>query len=416
MKEIQIISSKSEIHRYLIGAMLAEIGCGKVPELIYNNESKDVRATEVCVAEILHAAKNKEDDTEIVLNCGESGSTLRFLLPIVGALGLDAEFILEGKLGERPLEPLVNELMAHGMTIEWEKEETQRSPYTKVCARGSLESGNYKLAGNVSSQFISGLLMALPILQGDSTLRVEGKTESAPYIEMTLAMAGDFGLEIAEDKASEGSCLYHIRGNQVYSKGEKWIAGGDWSNGAFFLAAGLIGDEPIKVMGLDISSTQGDKGIIDYLKAFGGKLDVADDGIIAYPSELRGIEIDGSQNPDLVPVLALIGIASKGITRITNAKRLRYKESDRLNAIAQVLKTIGGDIEELTDGLIIRGLACSGENTVGGRLKGGEVSSQRDHRIAMMATVASLISEEPVIIKDRESVNKSYPGFYDIFI
>ena len=423
MKTIDIISSKSDVHRWIIGRTLAKITGGQVPEVFYCNNSSDIKATEKCGENLLGACFDKREKTT-TLPCSESGSTLRFSLPIVSALGLNGEFILEGSLVGRPIESLIEQLELNGARIS--SCNSNSNCQERLFVSGKLKPGNFSLPGNVSSQFASGLLMALPLLDGPSTLWIQEPVESEKYVDMTLKMLRGFSVEI-EERENTADRVFSIKGNQAYSRGETYKAEGDWSNGAFFLTAGIIGEEPVYVRGLNSHSSQADREIVDIIKRFGGTIEEAEDGVTAYPSILKGIEIDVSQTPDLVPVLALLGVHAEGETRIVNAGRLRYKESDRLKSIANVIDSLGGDIQETDDGLIIKGRrnGKSG-NLVAGHpncensscskpLKGGTISSHGDHRIAMMGEVASLISENPVIIEGKESVNKSYPEFYNLF-
>jgi 3-phosphoshikimate 1-carboxyvinyltransferase len=237
----------------------------------------------------------------------------------------------------------------------------------------------------VSSQFISGLLFALPLLDGDSELRLHGKMESAPYVDLTVAMLDTFGIKIDFDGHT-----FRIPGNQIYRSPGTVHIEGDWSNAAFWLCAGAIPGNAVTVTGLDMHSKQGDKAVLGILEQFG--------------SDLRGIEIDATDIPDLVPILSVVAAAAKGTTVIRNAARLRIKESDRLAAVTDMLGRLGADIHETDDGLVIHG---------GKPLTGGEVSSWGDHRIAMSAAIAAVLCTQPVYIRGAEAVDKSYPGFFE---
>lgn len=384
MKKVRIIESKSDAHRALICAALA----GAEGSVTCSAESNDIRATRACLKAL------KEGRRE--MRCGESGSTLRFLLPVMGALGYDADFYPEGRLPERPLSPLYEELEAHGCTLS-----PQGSvPFT---ISGQLTAGVYNIPGNVSSQYISGLLFALPILDGDSSVEISGILESRSYIDMTIKVLSKFGIEIKETKGG-----FHVKGGQRYMAAEEYQVEGDWSNGCFFLAAGALTEEGICTEGLDIDSLQGDKEILNLLKKFGAEVRIKGDGGIEVRQNgpLRGIDIDASQIPDMVPVLACLAAAAEGTTQIRNAGRLRLKECDRLAAVTKELNALGADIEELSEGLIIHGSH--------GRLRGGRADSWNDHRIAMMAAVASLICEDKVQLTGAQAVNKSYPEFFEV--
>ena len=379
MKSIEAIASKSDAHRALISAALSETEC----RVICNTTSQDIEATKRC----LNALKEGKKE----MYCGESGSTLRFLLPVICALGAEADFYPEGRLSERPLSPLYEELEKKGAALG----KQGQVPFT---VRGRICSGEYIIPGNISSQFISGLLFALPLLEGDSTIVIKGVLQSEKYVNMTIDTLSAFGIHI--EKRENG---YFVRGNQKYRGPENYVVEGDWSNCAFFLAAGAVTGEKIKMTGLDLQSLQGDKEILDVLKAFGAEVSAEEHQITVCGTSLKGIQIHAEQIPDMVPAIAALACRAEGETRITGAGRLRIKESDRLKTVSEVIRNLGGTVTELEEGLIIRGT---------GRLQGGEVSSYGDHRIAMMAAVMSLFSQKKVILHGSEAVNKSYPGFY----
>ena len=382
MKRINAIASKSDAHRALICAALSEKPCN----VIFNTTSEDIKATEKCLKALKEGRKE--------MYCGESGSTLRFLLPLMGALAYEADFYPEGRLPQRPLSPLYEEMERMGCSLSMQGE----VPF-KV--RGKLKAGTYEIPGNISSQYISGLLFALPLLDGDSYLKITGSLESQNYVKMTLNTIRKFGIEI--DEKPDG---FAVRGNQKYSGPDEYIVEGDWSNAAFMLAAGALTDEPLLLTGLNTESLQGDKAVTEVLKAFGTHITSTDEGIMVEKGELKGIEVDAGQIPDMVPAISAVAASANGRTVVTNAGRLRIKESDRLKAISETLNALGGSVTELEDGLVIDGT---------GSLKGGEVSSHGDHRIAMMAAVCSLFSEEKVRIQKADAVNKSYPAFYEDF-
>ena len=406
LKTIEIISSKSDAHRGIICSSLAKIFAeemGSSCNVIYNETSEDIEATKVCMDALLSSEERTKEGVD--LYCNESGSTLRFLLPIVGALGIRGIFHTSGRLSRRPLSPLYEELSSHGMRIS--------SPGTEpLVTEGKLESGEYSLPGDVSSQFVSGLLFALPLLDGDSIITVKGEFQSKGYADMTMFTIRKFGIKVYEESGeSPIRTVYRIPGNQRYIAPLEYRVEGDWSNAAFWFAAGLLGKDPVKILGLNIDSPQGDKRIVDVIKSFGGEItyDESDGGFIAFPSDgkLRGASFDAAQIPDMIPVVALIATQAQGITNIRNASRLRIKESDRLNSIAETLGALGADIEELEDGLIIRG---EGRKL----LAGAKVNSFNDHRIAMMAAIASLVCEE-VSLEGSAAVKKSYPNFFEKF-
>ena len=396
--EISIPASKSQAHRLLICAALGRESC----RIACDGISRDIAATAVCLnalgAEIRAESEGvlsvepieKLPQSEICLPCGESGSTLRFLLPLVGALGAEAVFIMEGRLPERPLAPLDSELERHGMSLRREGE--------WLYCRGRLSPGEYSLPGNVSSQYISGLLMALPLLDGESSLQVAGELESSAYVDMTEDALGISGI-VSEKKG----WTYRIPGGQRAALPRSLRVEGDYSNAAFFLCMGAVSEKGILVSGLGENSRQGDRAVLDILRRFGARISREGDRVLARRGELRGCTIDASPIPDLIPVLSVLAAGAEGETRVIKAGRLRLKESDRLKSSAALLRALGAQVRELDDGLVIRGR---------GSLTGGRVDSWGDHRIAMSAAMGASLCCEPVIIDGAEAVNKSYPNFW----
>lgn len=396
---VVIPASKSQAHRLLICAALGDretvIECG--------GTSADIEATARCLA-ALGAGISRDEagrfhvkpvrsvpDGICELRCGESGSTLRFLLPAAGALGARAVFRMEGRLPERPLSPLDEVLTEHGMTI--------RQDGANLFCEGSLTTGRYEIGGGVSSQYISGLLMALPRLDGDSRLEVTGKLESAGYVAMTEAALRLAGIRF--DRTGQSS---FIPGGQRCSLPETCRVEGDWSNAAFFLCMGALSHEGVTVYGLDPASPQGDRAVLDILRRFGACVSENGGAVKVKRAPMRGIEIDAAPIPDLIPVLSVVAAAAGGETHIINAGRLRLKESDRLKSTARLLRDLGGSVEELESGLIING---------GRTLAGGTAETFRDHRIAMSAAVAACICAGSVTVTDSGCVAKSYPRFWD---
>jgi len=401
---IRAVSSKSEAHRLLICAALADcetfIACP--------DRSEDIDATVNCLQSIGTAARYEQDgffvtpvrrDTEktmrYILDCGESGSTLRFLLPVCAALGLGVDFNMSGRLPQRPLSALYEEIVSHGCKLSG-----QGSP-TLTC-EGRLESGPYDLPGNISSQYVSGLLFALPLLQTDSTIRVSGVLESRPYVDMTIDALSAFGIKIFEEEKN----VFNVPGGQIFKSPGKVQAGGDWSNAAFWLSAGAIGQSGITCTNLDLESRQGDRFIVESLKRFGARITCENNSVTVSPEALFGIEINAEDTPDLVPALAAVASVAEGKTTITGAGRLRIKESDRLRTSCASLTALGADITETEDGLTIYGKK---------RLTGGETDSFGDHRIAMAAAIISSACDGTVTIRRSEAVRKSYPGFFEDF-
>ena len=320
-------------------------------------------------------------------DCGESGATLRFLLPVAAALGKHTAFHLHGRLPQRPLGPLWDALELHGVRL------SRPAPDELLCA-GRLENGRFLLPGDVSSQFFSGLLFALPLLSGPSELHAATPPESAGYIAMTLAALRRFG--IATEPLPDG---WAVPGGQRYRSPGAVRAEGDWSNAAFWLAAGAL-SRPVTVTGLQADSAQGDRVILEYLRRFGAEVEQNADAVTVRPAPLHGCSLDVRSTPDLAPPLALLAACAAGTTRITGAARLRYKESDRLASISAALRALGADVRDLPDGLEI----------AGGRLTGGTVDACGDHRIAMLAAIASARCD--VRLRGAECVEKSDPHFW----
>ena len=393
---VRIPASKSQAHRLLICAALGE----KAVTLRCDGLSKDIEATANCLRGLGADIAVDSDTLRItpiakaqrgILPCGESGSTLRFLLPVAAALGAESTFHMEGRLPQRPLAPLDEQLQRHGITLTREGD-------TLTC-RGQLTSGAYTLPGNISSQYISGLLFALPLLEGDSTLHITETVESAAYIAMTedaLRMSG-----IAFEKEGQ---TYHIRGSQRYGLPTALQVEGDWSNAAFFLCAGAFSPHGVTVTGLNDDSAQGDRAVVDILRRFGASVEETANSVTVRRGTLRGITVDAAAIPDLIPVLSEVAAAAEGETHIVNAGRLRLKESDRIATTAQLLRGLGGQVTELPDGLIIRGTP---------QLTGGTVDACNDHRIAMSAAVASCLCAASVTVCGSECVAKSYPRFWE---
>lgn len=391
---VAAIPSKSWAHRLLLGAALS----GQPTALSCGALSRDIQATMACLS-ALGADVTYKGKTLWVrpgppprccrLPCGESGSTLRLLLPVVAALGIPAGFFMEGRLPSRPLAPLDRELEAHGLRL------SRPEPGLLRC-RGKLQPGSFILPGNVSSQFISGLLFALPLLDRESTLTVTGPVESGPYLEMTRKALELFGVPLAVRGET-----YTVSPAPYRSPGQVPVEG-DWSNAAFWLCAGALGGG-ITVTGLNRNSLQGDRAICTLLSAMGAKTTWTEGGCTATPGHTRPLRIDARPIPDLVPILAIAASAAPGITRIEHAGRLRLKESDRLEAVCRLLQSLGGRAFPEGDRLVIQG---------GASLTGGEVTSCGDHRIAMAAAVAASLCTGPVRLIGAEAVTKSYPRFW----
>ncbi|MDD2363015.1 MAG: 3-phosphoshikimate 1-carboxyvinyltransferase [Oscillospiraceae bacterium] len=391
--------SKSIAHRAIICASLA--GGGSIDGVI---QSDDMRATLGAVEAIgVKAAVDGEcviieksaagPNEHPIIDCIESGSTLRFLIPVFAALGIECTFIGRGRLPKRPLGVYARCLPEHGVSLS----NVSGLPLT---ISGRLGAGRYELPGDISSQFISGLMFALPLCKGDSDIVLTTPIESASYIDLTIDALYKTGIII--QRVDNG---WHIKGGQTYRPFEYKVEG-DWSQAAFLLVMGALGGD-IAVDGVNMQSLQGDRIILEVMKSFGADVQIVDNGVICRRGDLRGAEIDASQIPDLVPILAVLGGLADGETIISGASRLRLKESDRLEAVSHCLKLLGGHAEQTGDGLKIRGVD---------RFFGGvALPSFNDHRIVMSMAAAALGCDNPIIIEDAECVAKSWPDFFDIY-
>ena len=395
---VEAIPSKSDAHRLLILSALAD----KPTDVELSQSSGDIESTLLCL-QALGAGIGRSSTAITVtppaeappspqLHCGESGSTLRFLLPVAAALCGGGSFSGAGRLPGRPLGDLVAAMKKGGVAFSQE-----RLPLTIT---GRLDSGDFKLPGNVSSQYITGLLLALPLLSGDSTIAIAGRLESSGYVEMTLASLRRFGAAV---QAREGG--YRIKGGQKYISPGRVKVEGDWSNAAFFLAAGALGG-PVTVTGLDPASPQGDRAVLPLLARLGAHVEMTGRGATVSGSKLSGCNIDVSETPDLLPVLAALAALAEGTTNFSGCARLRLKESDRIASTAAMINSLGGSAAELPEGLIVQG----------GRLSGGTVDSYGDHRIAMAAAVAAIRCAGPVTIVGAGAVEKSYPLFFSHYV
>ena len=337
-------------------------------------ESQDIKATKRCAAAL--TAKGAPCDGLPMLDCGESGSTLRFLIPVALALRGGGHFTGQGRLMERPQKPYFDIFDEKGIFYDLQ--------YGVLTVRGTLTPGIYALPGDVSSQFVTGLLYALPLLAGDSEIVLTSPLDSRDYVAMTLDVLSKFGVQVENENYER----FRVPGNQKFRAVDMAIEA-DWSQAGFWYAAAFL-DNAVEITGMAPASSQGDRVVAElYWK-------------LAKPGD---VDIDVSGCPDLVPPLAVMAAVRRGNTKIVNAARLRIKESDRLTAVSTVLRAMGADITELPDGLVI-----VGQET----LKGGvTVDSFNDHRIAMMAAIAATRCSVPVTIQGAECVRKSYPGFWD---
>ncbi|SFD15564.1 3-phosphoshikimate 1-carboxyvinyltransferase [Clostridium uliginosum] len=414
--EVKIPPSKSMAHRAVICAALGN-GISKIENIDY---SDDIIATIDAMSSLGAKITKKEDYLEVcgvkwnpsnndecsklhlksnserIIDCNESGSTLRFLVPIAALFDGVNRFVGRGNLGKRPLDTYYNIFDKQGIKYSY------KDGILDLKTEGRLKSGEFKVKGNISSQFITGLLFTLPLLDEDSKIIITTEMESKGYIDLTLSAIKDFGVDIINNNYEE----FIIKGNQSY-KSRDYRVEGDYSQAAFFLSADAISNDVI-VNDLKLDSLQGDKEVLDILERMGLSLRYKNSGLIGkVEGNLRATVIDGSQCPDIIPVISLVAALSEGTTEIINAGRLRIKECDRLSAVTCELNKLGTKISEKEDGLIIKGVK---------ELKGGvEVWSHKDHRIAMTLAIASTVCDLPIILKDYECVSKSYPEFWEDF-
>ena len=392
------IASKSDAHRKLILASFSD----QPTTFLISGGSDDISATIHCL-ESLGAKFERDKNTltvipgpekkEVELFANESGSTLRFLLPVAMAKCEKAHFSGAGRLPERPLTHLVNAMKENGTAFSGD-----RLPLT---ATGRLKSGKFVVPGNISSQYVTGLLMALPMLDGDSEIVVEGELASKAYVDITLSTLKEFSLSVTPTKNG-----YFVPGNQKPKSKGRMTIDGDWSNAALFLAAGAISKTSVTVKGLSMNSPQGDKEIVSLIQKFGADVRVTNDEVTVSGGNLVGLKIDIDKTPDLIAPLGILAAYAKGKTVFTNGARLRLKESDRIRTMKNLILSLGGQAEETEDELIVYG---------SGALSGGTVDGANDHRIVMAAAIAGAYSVKGARISGAEAVNKSYPGFFDDF-
>ena len=408
--KIEIPPSKSYSHRAVIAAALAESEKkSKIDNLKF---SVDITTTTDIMENWGAKIKRFESALEIIGNdgkvvpkdkyvqCNESGSTIRFLIPI--GITDENELIFDGngKLVDRPLDSYYRIFDKQGIFY---KNENGKLPLT---VNGKLKAGNYEIDGNISSQFITGLLYALPLLDRDSKLTINKNLESKGYIDLTLEILKLAGIEIVNNDYKS----FDIKGNQIY-KPFDYTVEGDYSQVAFWIVAGIISsnrNNEVKCLHVNKNSLQGDREIIEIVTRMGANLEIFDDYVIVKPSKTKGTVIDISQCPDIGPILTVLGALSEGETRIINGERLRIKESDRITSIKTELNKLGANVTEEGDSLIIQGVE---------RFAGGvTVNAWNDHRIAMSLAIASTRCEKEIILEEAESVRKSYPNFWDDFV
>lgn len=399
---VQVPPSKSMAHRAIICASLAR---GK--SVIRNIEySQDIEATISAMKELGTMIFQYDNYLEIdgtttflknncEINCHESGSTLRFMVPISIVCEANVHFYGEGRLGKRPLD------VYYRIFDEQNIGYLYRENVLDLYIRGQLKGGTFEIPGDVSSQFISGLLFALPLMDDDSTIIITSPLQSKGYIDLTIQMLNQYGIHIVNQDYQK----LIIPGCQRYQPCDYDVEA-DFSQAAFYLVAGALGNQ-VSLKGLNLESKQGDKEAIDILQRMGCCLTKVEDGYQMYPGLLSATTIDGSQCPDIIPVIALACALSEGVSVIENVGRLRIKECDRLQATVEVINQLGGIAKAKEETIIIEGVKS---------LQGGQVSTYNDHRMAMMEAIASTVCEDVVIIDNKECVKKSYPSFWEHFV
>ena len=398
---VAIPSSKSLSHRAIIAASLSD------EESVISNVmfSKDILATiegmKALGAKIeiegttLKIKGSRVKRTRNMIDANESGSTLRFLIPIALVNSEPIEFIGHNHLVNRPLDSYFEIFDKIGIKYTHPKD-----AYLPLKTSGGLTSGVYEVKGNISSQFITGLLFALPLIEGNSIIKIIGQLESKGYVDLTLDILSKFGISIINHNYE----TFEIKGNQSY-RGYNYTVEGDYSQTAFFLIAGAMGAE-VKLKGMNQVSYQGDKKIVDDIKALGGTVKFDDELLYCLPSQTKGATIDFSQSPDLGPALTVLSSVSEGTSHFTHVARLRIKECDRVTCMKEELEKLGARIDEEPDTMRIYGVS---------KLHGGVVDSHNDHRVAMALAMTSLKMNEPLTILNAECVSKSYPTFWNVF-
>lgn len=397
--KIRIPSSKSQSHRALMCAALAGNSIVRGIDI-----SNDIAAT----ADALRAfgAELTYDEAEHTfyigkpcshhasagkVNCGESASTLRFFIPLAAALGSEATFVGEGRLPKRPTDIYKSMLKANGAHLTY----TSDGDFLPLEVSGQISAGEYSLPGDISSQFVTGLLYALSTVSGESRIVITTKLESKPYVDLTVDMLTEFGADITETAFG-----YTVKGGKLIPRDV--CVEGDCSQAAFFAVAAAIGGR-VTMSGIRHDTKQGDFALFDIVSRFGVRVEWnGGDVTVAKGEKLIASDIDAADIPDLVPALAVMAAFAEGTTRVYNAGRLRIKESDRIASTANMLRAIGADVSETEDGLLITGKST---------LAGGVVRSENDHRIAMAAAAASVGCTGEVTVDDMSCIRKSYPEF-----
>ena len=398
-------ASKSEAHRLMICAGLT---AGETMLTGYM-DSADMAATRRCLRALGASTERGEDWLKLtgqsrrvaklpVLDCGESGSTLRFFVPIALAVAGGGVFRMHGRLGQRPMDVYRDLFVPRG--VRW-RMGVGCDGAAELTVQGKLEAGNYVLPGNVSSQFVSGLMFALPLLAEDSTLQVQQPVESAGYIRMTVEAITRSGVVMDEIAPFR----WRIPGGQAY----KAVGGrlsGDYSQAAVLLCASAMGHD-VTVSGLAAETTQGDRAVLRHLEKLGAQVVEQDGCISVHADALTGATLDMSDCPDIAPILALVCQLAQGESRLTGCGRLRIKECDRLAATVETLNLLGGNARAEGNDIVIRGVS---------RLQGGvTIPDYNDHRMVMLAAIAAAKAAQPVVVQGTDALNKSWPEFVNVY-
>lgn len=401
--KLKSIPSKSLLHRAIILSGIAK-GRETILDQV-NTISEDIEATLTCLEKLGAKTKVEGDSIRITslgnikkskveLHCKESGTTLRLLLPLVSTFSKEATVDCSESLRKRPIRELIETLEESGLYF--------KEKGFPINISGNVTTDFFKISGDISSQYVSGLLLLSSLLDQRSSIYLTTKLESKAYVNITIKVLRDFGIIVNE---LEDGVFEIYGGRDKILPPKEYQIEGDWSNAAIFLVGGCLGDS-IKMSGLNLESSQGDKKIVEILKKAGAILTCSDDFISSNRSHLNSFEVDFSETPDLFPILSVVAALSKGQSILKGGERLKLKESNRIESTFQMLKSLGADVKKREDGLIIQGKEI---------LDGGIVNSFNDHRIVMSVTMASIRCKEPVSIVNAGAVKKSYPNFFDDF-
>lgn len=410
--DVFVPQSKSAAHRALIMAFLSgDIELAKIDESCVSDDIKATKRALLSMGEALAASCDGSRSEPIEIDCKESGSTLRFLIPLSAVLGIPTKFIGSGRLPQRPIKEYEGVFEGSGAEMNYLDETGLSLP---LLVTGKMKAGEYKLPGNVSSQYISGLLMALSVADGASRLTLTTELESRPYVDLTCEVMRNFGVEVKEEPSG-----YSVNGEKKPSRKESFEVEADYSQAAFWLVANYLGSK-INLKNLPKTTAQGDRAIVDLLSGLSEvekRNDEAEErsveaGRITDPEKREVFEMDARDVPDLVPVFAIAAAATNCITKIVHAERLRIKESDRIASTSSMLAALGVRNRITEDGLEIDGQSAAGKKC----FTGGTVDSYKDHRLVMAAAVAAIASSDTVWIKDPVAVEKSYPSFFEDYI